>query len=91
MQDVNAFLRGWAAYFRYGNSARSFDKIKSYALMRLALFVAKRYRRRRGYGWAMVYGSPNALGLISLSGTVVAPRPNWGWREKPNTAGEGRR
>jgi RNA-directed DNA polymerase len=91
VQDVNAFLRGWAAYFRYGNSARSFDEIKSYALMRLALFVAKRHRRRRGYGWAMVYGSPNALGLISLSGTVVAPRPNWGWREKPNTAGEGRR
>ncbi len=43
VQDVNAFLRGWAAYFRYGNSARSFDKIKSYALMRLALFVAKRH------------------------------------------------
>jgi RNA-directed DNA polymerase len=91
VQDVSAFLRGWAAYYRYGNSARSFDKIRSYALMRLALFVAKRHRRRRGYGWAMVYGSPNAFGLISLSGTVVAPRPNWGWRDKPNTAGEGRR
>ena len=39
----------------------------------------------------MVYGSPNALGLISLSGTVVAPRPNWGWRKKPNAAGDRRR
>jgi group II intron reverse transcriptase/maturase len=91
VRDVNAFLRGWAGYFRYGNSARSFDKIKSYALLRLALFVANRHRRSRAYGWAMVYGSPNAFGLISLSGTVVAPRPNWGWRDKPNTAGEGRR
>lgn len=47
VQDVNAFLRGWAAYFRYGNSARSFDKIRSFALMRLALFVAKRHQRSR--------------------------------------------
>ena len=91
VQDVNAFLRGWAAYFRYGNSAHSFDKIRSFARMRLALFVAKRHRRRRAYGWAMIYGSPNAMGLLSLSGGVVAPRPNRGWREKPNTAGEGRR
>jgi hypothetical protein len=59
--------------------------------MRLALFVARRHRRSRAYGWAMVYGSPNAFGLISLSGSVVAPRPNWGWRDKPNAAGEGRR
>jgi len=24
VRDVNAFLRGWAAYFKYGNSARRF-------------------------------------------------------------------
>ena len=29
VQDVNAFLRGWAGYFRYGNSAHSFDKIRT--------------------------------------------------------------
>ena len=38
--DINMFLRGWAGYFRYGNSAHAFDKIRNYALMRLALFVA---------------------------------------------------
>ena len=27
VEDVNRFLRGWAAYFRYGNSARHFGKI----------------------------------------------------------------
>ena len=27
VEDLNRFLRGWAAYFRYGNSARHFDKI----------------------------------------------------------------
>ncbi len=36
IQDVNRFLRGWAGYFRYGNSARFFTKIQSYALSRLA-------------------------------------------------------
>ena len=44
VQDVNSFLRGWVGYFRYGNSARPFDKIDRYAITRLSLFVAKRHR-----------------------------------------------
>ena len=89
--DINLFLRGWAAYFRYGNSAHTFDKIRSYALMRFALFLGKRHQRGRAWGFAQLYRSPNALGLISLNGIVVAPRPNRAWRVKPNTAGEERR
>ena len=92
VQDVNRFLRGWAGYFRYGNSARPFDRIMTYALGRLALFVAKRHKRPRSYGWwAVVHHSPERLGLINLHGTVVAPRPNWGWRARLNAGGEGRR
>src|SRR5512132_3503653 len=71
---------GWAGYFRYGNSAREFDKIRSYAVLRVALFVAKRHQRGRAWGFAQVYRSPDSLGLISLNGTVVAPRPNRSWR-----------
>ena len=41
---LNRFLRGWAGYFRYGNSARHFDQITHHALDRLALFVAKRHQ-----------------------------------------------
>ncbi len=41
VQDVNSFLRGWVGYFRYGKSARPFDKIDRYAITRLSLFVAK--------------------------------------------------
>jgi hypothetical protein len=37
VQEVNAFLRGWAGFFRYGNSAREFDKIRKYAVLRVAL------------------------------------------------------
>ena len=92
VQDVNRFLRGWSGYFRYGNSARPFDRIMTYALGRLALFVAKRHKRSRSYGWWTVFHhSPDRLGLINLNGTVVAPRPNWGWRARPNAGGEGRR
>ena len=81
VQDLNRYLRGWAGYFRYGNSARHFDLIELHAHNRLALFVAKRHQRSRAYGWRMVtYVSPNRLGLISLSGTVVAPRPHRAWR-----------
>ena len=74
VQEINLFLRGWAGYFRYGNSARSFDKIRRYALMRLALFIAKRHKRGRAWGFAQIYRSPGALGLISLNGIVVAPQ-----------------
>jgi len=30
VQDMNLFLRGWAGYFRYGNSAQAFDKTRNY-------------------------------------------------------------
>ena len=91
-QDVSMFLRGWAAYFRYGNSARHFGKIEYYARSRLAAFIRKRSRRSRGYGWSvLVYQSPDQLGLVSLVGTVVAPRANKPWRERPNAGGERRR
>jgi len=92
VQDLNRALRGWAGYFRYGNSARQFDKIRDYALMRLVLVVAKRHHRPRGYGWSVVaFQSPNQFGLISLDGIVVAPRPNRPWRGRPNAGGERRR
>ena len=35
-QEMNSFLRGWAAHFRYGHSARRFSKIRQYARMRQA-------------------------------------------------------
>jgi group II intron reverse transcriptase/maturase len=90
--NVNRFARGWAAYFRYGNSARHFDKIRGYLRMRLALVISKRHRRSRAFGWSVVsYASANQLGLINLDGTVAAPRPFRAWRVTPNAGGERRR
>ena len=92
VEGVNRFLRGWAAYFRYGNSARHFDKIMGYARMRLAIFIAGRHRRSRRFGWMVItYLSADYVGLINLDGTVAAPRPFRAWRDRPNAGGERRR
>ena len=81
VEELNWFLRGWGGYFRYGNSARIFDAISQYALERLAGFVAKRHKRSRIWGMRLVTcGSPDNFGLITLCGTVIAPRPFRPWR-----------
>ena len=85
-------LRGWAEYFRYGNSAQRFTKLQSYAHMRLAIVVAKKHHRSRAFGWSVVaFQSTDYLGLLRLDGIVVAPRPFRAWRGRPNAGGERRR
>jgi hypothetical protein len=92
VQDVNAFLRGWTGYFRYGHSAERFSKIRQYVRMRIALWLSKRYRRSRHFGrWALLHFTPNEFGLIRLYGIVVQPRAGKPWRDKPNAGGERRR
>jgi RNA-directed DNA polymerase len=82
VDELNVFLRGWTGYFRYGNSALVLGQIRNYALTRLALWLSKRGKRRRAWGWGMVQvlRSPNHLGLISLDGIVVPPRPFRAWK-----------
>lgn len=78
--EVNRFLRGWAGYHRIGSSAGMFDKVMTDAADRRCLFLAKKHKRHRRYGWAMLRLSGNRLGLITPEGTVVASRPNRAWR-----------
>ena len=82
VEELNMFLRGWAGYFRYGNSARVLGQIRNYALERLALWLSKKGNRRRAWGWGIkqVLLSPDHLGLIILDGTVIPPRPFRPWR-----------
>ena len=92
VKDLNRFLRGWAGYFRYGNSAARFRKIEQHARLRLAVFIGKRHKRGRGFGWSVLaYQSADLCGLLSLDGTVIAPRAAKPWRGKPNAGGERRR
>ena len=79
VRDVNRFLIGWSGYFRYGNSTSRFDAIRDFTVCRVAGFVAKRHGRSRGFGFRVVSGSPDRLGLVSLVGIVVAPRPFRAW------------
>jgi group II intron reverse transcriptase/maturase len=92
VHEVNAFLRGWVGYFKYGHSAQRFSKIRHYVRMRIALFLSARHRRSRSFGrWALLNFTPNEFGLIGLYGIVVSPRAGKPWRDKPNAAGERRR
>ncbi|MBO3753090.1 group II intron reverse transcriptase/maturase [Streptosporangiaceae bacterium NEAU-GS5] len=69
VERLNAFLRGWAAYFRYGHSAQRLSKIRRYAQWRLAQFMRRRHRRSMAFGWQVLLSSrPIDLGLISLYG-----------------------
>ena len=43
--------------------------------MRLALFISKKHRRSRNFGWrVMLASSPGELGLISLYGNHRRPQ-----------------
>ena len=43
-------------------------------------FIAKRHKRQPVWLVGGRHQSPDRLGLIDLSGTIVAPRPNRPWR-----------
>ena len=92
MERVNRFLRGWAAYFRYGNSAGS-SQDQGLCVMRLALLHRQTAQTQPWLSvvrWCSIH-PPNQLGLVSLEGIVVAPRPFRAWRGTPNAGGERRR
>ncbi|MDQ2788988.1 MAG: reverse transcriptase domain-containing protein, partial [Actinomycetota bacterium] len=72
VEDVNRFVRGWAAYFRYGNSSVRFEKLMHHVWTRIALVIAKRHKRSRGYGWSVLaYQSPDHLGLNGLAFSLM--------------------
>ena len=57
---INRIIRGWVNYFRVGNSARAFNKVKYQVELKVRRFAAKK-RQHTGFGWkrwssAIVYG-----------------------------------
>lgn len=79
--DLNRFLRGWAGYFRYGNSADQFNTITRHAKRRLQLWIAASHQQPWHDGRTAFSARPDRFGLISLNGTIAAPRPNRPWRQ----------
>jgi hypothetical protein len=64
-------LRGWGAYFRYGNSGRKFNTIDSYVHQRLAILASNKHGKS-GRNWVQsyTYGWLTDLGIYRLTGTV---------------------
>ena len=83
MEDLNRFLGGWAAFFRFGNSAARFDKISELRADAAGRCSSASATAGLAFGWSVVaFQSPDQLGLITLSGIVVDPRPFRDWRGK---------
>jgi RNA-directed DNA polymerase len=70
--NLNRVLRGWGAYFRYGNSARKFADIDSYAHERLAIFASTKHGLRYHRNWThrFTWAWSRGLGVYQLSGRV---------------------
>jgi group II intron reverse transcriptase/maturase len=71
VSNLNSVLRGWGAYFRYGNSAQKFDAIDSYVCQRLAILASAKHGLR-GWNWTtrFNYAWVRSLGVHRLAGTV---------------------
>ncbi len=71
VQDINRFLRGWVAYFRYGNSAQHFQRFDRYVTQQLCRFISRKHARSGlNYGLRVLMGSKTQLGLVRSSGSI---------------------
>lgn len=69
--ELNPVLRGWGAYYRYGNSSRKFNSIDSYVHERLAKLASVKHGiSGRNWGTRFTYGWLTSLGIYRLTGTV---------------------
>ena len=69
--DLNPVLRGWGAYFRYGNSAAKFGQIDGYVNARLAILASTKHGLT-GRNWVtrFNYEWVTNMRVHRLSGTV---------------------
>lgn len=77
---IAPIIRGWGAYFRWGNSSDVFSAIDSYVNWRLAIFLRKKHQRRN-LAWTKAAKGGGILPLLKqagvphLSGTVQYGQP----------------
>lgn len=69
--ELNPVLRGWAGYFRNGNSGRKFNTVDGYVHERLAIFASRKHGLK-GRNWTTryTYGWITRLGVYRLTGNV---------------------
>ena len=77
--DLNAFLRGWGAYFRHGNSTRIFKAIDRFVFERMARFIARKHGSRNWQrGMVDLIDSHTGLGIYQLAGNIGYPEAHAG-------------
>jgi RNA-directed DNA polymerase len=71
VEELNPVLRGWGAYYRYGNSSRKFSAVDGYVHERLATLASVKHGLS-GRNWTtrFTYGWVTTLGIYRLTGTV---------------------
>jgi group II intron reverse transcriptase/maturase len=71
VQEINRFLKGWGAYFRYGNSTQQFKALDHFVFERAARFLSRKHGKPgRGMGVYLLMKSDTRLGIYCLAGTV---------------------
>ncbi|HSS08813.1 MAG TPA: group II intron reverse transcriptase/maturase [Acidimicrobiales bacterium] len=77
--NLNRVLRGWTAYFRYGNSSRKFEDVERYVHERLAILASRKHGKP---GWNL--GRFNWEWLGNLGVYRLRGKTRWGtahaWR-----------
>jgi len=69
--DLNPVLRGWGAYFRYGNSSAKFTAVDSYVHNRMSKLASVKYATRgRLRASRFNYDWLTGLGIHRLTGSV---------------------
>ena len=70
---LNRRLRGWAHYFRNGNSARKFAQLDSYVHRRLVIFMSAKHKQQRHTNWRRFdWKWHQGVGVYQLTGAVRA-------------------
>jgi hypothetical protein len=73
VEQLNPILRGWAVYFRVGNSARKFATLDSYVHLRLAILASNKHSlSHRNWARTSPFNHEWLIGLkvYRTSGTV---------------------
>jgi RNA-directed DNA polymerase len=71
VEELNPVLRGWGAYYRYGNSSPKFNAVDHYVRQRLAKLASVKHGLS-GWNWTtrFTYAWSTNLGIYRLTGTV---------------------
>lgn len=71
VEDLNPVLRGWGAFFRWGNSSHQFAALDSYVNQRIAQLASVKHGLK-GWNWTtrFTHGWTSNLGVYRLQGTV---------------------